>query len=80
MKYTKMAKINKTMPFPLAFQIVKTVSFKETLWFKFPFYETLRLARCCTNSMLTYSILLTRFLIKVKRKEILLSEGAGEDI
>jgi len=49
------------------------------LWFQFPFYETLRLARCCPNSVSTYSILLTRFLIKVKRKEILLAEGTGED-
>ena len=79
-KETQMAKINKNMPFPSVFQILKTVSFKETLWFKFSFYETLRLARCCTNSLSTYSILLTRFLIKVKRKEFLLAEGAGEDI
>ena len=68
------------MLFPSVFQILKTVSLKELLWFKFPFYETCRLARCCTKSVSNYSILLTRFLIKVKRKEILLAEGAGEDI
>jgi hypothetical protein len=75
-----MARINKTMYLPPVFQILKTVSFKEALWFKFPFYETLKLARCGTNSVSTYSILLTRFLIKVKRKGILLAEGAGEVI
>jgi len=75
-----MANINKAVPFPSVFQILKTVSFEETLWFKFPFYETLRLAGCRTNSVSNYSILLTRFLIKVKRKEIFLAEGEGEEM
>jgi len=75
-----MAKINKTVTFSLVFHISRTVSFKETLWFKFTFYETLRPTCCYTNSVSIYSILLTRFLIKVKRKEIFLAEGAGENI
>jgi hypothetical protein len=45
-----------------------------------PSHETLTLARCFSNSVCTYSILLTRFLKKIKNKEILLAKGAGEDI